>query len=210
MRVTRWLLLLLGWAWLGLGLGRAVADGQLAAERFVDPPADCRILKIIHGWPEDPTLQDRWMTDLRRQGFGGMVCNVAHPDYLRSPTAWRAFGRAVATARDKGFALWLYDELGYPSGLAGGQVLERDPDWEAEGLLAVEQACVEGSVLIAVPPGELVFARAYPSEGGVVRVDQAQDLVSRVAGESPLRGPRDTAHRTLTPPLSHRMGEGRG
>jgi hypothetical protein len=177
MRYKGWMLVSLFGAVVGVGGG--VAAGS-AVERFREVPADCRILKIVHGWPDGSAEQDGWIAGLGGQGFGGVVCNVSHREYLRSPGAWEAFVRAVGAARDAGFALWLYDEKGYPSGLAGGEVLRHDPSWEAEGLLAVERVCEAGPVAMPVPPGVLVLAAAYPLEGGVARVDGGIDLSGRV------------------------------
>ena len=108
------------------------------SERFVQPPAQTRILKIIHGWPDEPGRQDDLILRLQNQGFGGVVCNVGFEDYLESEAKWAAFKRAVGAARQAGMALWLYDEKGYPSANAGGLVLRDHPEWEARGLLAAD------------------------------------------------------------------------
>lgn len=151
----------------GAALGepaRFTAPDAPWAERFAHPPAAHRIFKIIHGWPDDPAQQDRLRTGLLAQGFGGVVCNVSFDDYLESPARWQAFTRAVQAARADGLALWLYDEKGYPSGNAGGLVLRDHPEWEAEGLLVADQECGPGPVTLAVPPGRLVLAAAFPLE----------------------------------------------
>jgi hypothetical protein len=108
------------------------------SERFTDPPASCRILKIIHSWPDGADAQDLLIHSLGSQGFGGVVCNVSFADYLQSEERWQAFVRAVTEAKAAGMALWLYDERGYPSGTAGGLTLEGHPEWEAQGLLIAE------------------------------------------------------------------------
>src|SRR5512138_2838167 len=82
-------------------------------ERFAKPPADSRILKIIHNWPDSSDAQDQLIRRLGVQGFGGVVCNVWFDQYLESEPKWTAFVRAVQEAKKAGFALWLYDERGY-------------------------------------------------------------------------------------------------
>jgi len=67
------------------------------------PPAESRILKIIHSWPDDPGAQDALIRSLARQGFGGVVCNVSFTEYLESEARWKALGRAVEEAK-KGFS----------------------------------------------------------------------------------------------------------
>ncbi|MEN6306170.1 MAG: hypothetical protein ABFD91_00310, partial [Anaerohalosphaeraceae bacterium] len=60
-------------------------------ERFAQPPADARILKIIHNWPDSPDAQEQTIDKLRTQGFGGVVCNVSFDQYLESEDKWVAF-----------------------------------------------------------------------------------------------------------------------
>ena len=68
-------------------------------ERFRKPPADARILKIIHNWPDATNAQDALISRLSTQGFGGVVCNVSFDKYLENETKWQAFTRAVKSAR---------------------------------------------------------------------------------------------------------------
>ena len=61
------------------------------------------------------------------RGLGGVVCNVAFQDYLRSEENWKTLARAVAEFAKLGMVVWIYDEQGYPSGAAGGLVLKENP-----------------------------------------------------------------------------------
>lgn len=148
--------------------------------RFAQPPADARILKIIHGWPDAPDQQDRLISRLRAQGFGGVVCNVSFENYLESEAKWQAFTRAVHTAREAGLALWLYDEHGYPSGNAGGRVLRGHPEWEARGLLVAETESPGGPVELNLPPGRPVLIAAYPVRAGRLELTGRVDLAAAV------------------------------
>lgn len=67
----------------------------------------------------------------RQRGLGGMVCNVSFRDYLKSDENWTKLVTAVQACDELGLVVWIYDELGYPSGGAGGRVLERNPSYEA-------------------------------------------------------------------------------
>ncbi|MGC8643535.1 MAG: hypothetical protein ACP5XB_27070, partial [Isosphaeraceae bacterium] len=133
---------------------RLLAADDSVAQRFASPPSEARILKIIHSWPDVPHAQDDLIHRLRRQGFGGVVCNVSFDNYLESDAKWQALKRAVTQAKKAGWALWLYDERGYPSGKAGGIVLKGHPEWEATGLLAVDAATTGETVSLTLPPGE--------------------------------------------------------
>lgn len=159
--------------------GAIAGDGALA-QRFADPPARSRILKIIHNWPDASPAQDELIRQLTRQGFGGVVCNVSFDDYLISETKWRSFQRAVAEAKKADWALWLYDERGYPSGNAGGIVLRGHPEWEASGLLIANVATDGSVVTLAIPPGRLFLASAFPDREGRIDPTQKVDLAMQI------------------------------
>jgi hypothetical protein len=147
---------------------------------WASPPAQARIIKIIHGWPHPPEAQDDLIQKLRDQGFGGVVCNVAFDQYLESEAAWQSFNRAVNAARQAGMALWLYDERGYPSGNAGGLVLRDHPEWEARGLLIANAASGPGPVELALPPGKLVLAAAYSIRNGEIDLERRTELTQHL------------------------------
>ncbi len=102
-------------------------------EAWSSPPAALRPLQIVHGVaPARATLAG--MTALRDVGLGGIVCNVNFAEYMRSATHWDTLVKAVEACQRAGLVVWLYDEDGYPSGSAGGLVLETDPAFEALAL----------------------------------------------------------------------------
>jgi hypothetical protein len=108
------------------------------------------------------------------------VCNVSFDSYLESDAKWQAFTRAVNEAKKAGMALWLYDERGYPSGNAGGITLRDHPEWEARGLLVSDVESAGGGVALAVPPGKLVLAGAFPVRDGNIDLAGKVDLADQV------------------------------
>ncbi len=161
----------------------SIAGGEPARlGRFAESPEQSRILKIIHGWPDQPEAQDALIKRLKGEGFGGVVCNVSSDRYLENDAKWEAFARAVSEARKAGMALWLYDERGYPSGNAGGLVLQTHPEWEARGLLIANQECDAGPVELAVPPGRPFLTAAFPTHDGQLDLRGKIDLSAQVAG----------------------------
>jgi hypothetical protein len=107
-------------------------------EQFRNPPLRYRTLQIIHNFDPfgtDEAALRRSMQWLKATGIGGLVCNVSFKDYMRSEEQWRIFLTGLKVAEELGLHLWLYDEEGYPSGAAGGLVLERNPDVEAVGMV---------------------------------------------------------------------------
>jgi len=151
------------------------------AERFTNPPASARILRIIHAQRDKPEDQDKHLLKLAEQGFGGFAGNVAFDGYVEDEAKWPPFLRGVQMAKASGMSLWLYDECGYPSGSAGDLTLRDHPEWAARGLLVAETNVTGGAaVSLALPPGRLVTAVAVPRHEGVIALDRAVDLSASV------------------------------
>jgi hypothetical protein len=168
----------------GLLAGAVTANSAPSdfATRFANPPADARILKIIHSWPDKPEAQDQLIRKLGGQGFGGVVCNVSFDQYLESEIKWQAFARAVHEAKKAGLALWLYDERGYPSGNAGGLTLRGHPEWEARGLLISDAESSGGPVALDLPPGRPTLVAAFSIRDGHIDPDRPTNLLAQVRG----------------------------
>jgi hypothetical protein len=112
--------------------GRGALPGEWLAP-WEKPPAEDRPLQIVHGIPpERATLEG--MRYYKDRGLGGVVCNVAFQDYMRSEAHWKTLVAGVEGCRELGLVVWIYDEDGYPSGAAGGLVLEDNPAFEATEL----------------------------------------------------------------------------
>jgi hypothetical protein len=148
--------------------GEEIDIGQLKS-LFQSPPNDRRILKIIHSFPKNTSAHEPLLSDLKDRGFGGVVCNIQFQDYLRSEENWRSFAHAAGLAKKMGMTLWLYDEKGYPSGTAGGLVLEGHPEWEARSVACVSKITEGDPVELRVPEGGLIDISAFPLDAG--RID---------------------------------------
>lgn len=103
------------------------------------PPNDFRPLQFVPPFEQwCGTSDDAIRLGLQgfsRAGIGGIVVSVSLERYLRDDSAWVTLRRGVQIAHEMGFRIWVYDEKGYPSGAAGGLVLEQLPDAEAQGLI---------------------------------------------------------------------------
>ena len=64
--------------------------------------------------------------------------------YLKKEAAWENVRKNIEAANQAGLQLWVADDNGYPSGMAGGQLVEADPAFEVRGL---RQMVKEGSGL---------------------------------------------------------------
>ncbi len=108
-------------------------------EHFQYPPPKYRLLQFLLGYEEwfgedGATIRENLLR-VRDLGIDGLVISVNQKQYLRSEKAWDAFQLGVRISKELGLRLWIYDEEGYPSGAAGGLVLEKDPSLEATGLI---------------------------------------------------------------------------
>lgn len=149
---------------------------------FIEPPASTRPLAIVHGlgamlrrrakippdvnWspPDDISLLHDNLSDalahIKEWGFGGIVTNVGWRNYLRDEDEWRIFLEGIRVCKDLGLRVWIYDELGYPSGAAGGLVLEGHPELEAEVLVRTATEASAGQVCLRAPTGWRYVVRA--------------------------------------------------
>lgn len=138
--------------------------GWLAA--WNSPPAELRPLQIVHGLaPNQATVEG--MEKLKELGLGGIVCNVNFNQYMRSEEHWKTLVNAVEACKKTGLVVWIYDEDGYPSGAAGGLVLEKDAKFEA---LALAYDASQANPFILRPSYEhthasnnVYAARRYPN-----------------------------------------------
>lgn len=99
-----------------------------------NPSPEHRPLPIKHSLTHDADWKG-WVARAAQRGYGGVVTNVSwQAPYLESPEAWERLREVVSACADHRLRVWLYDELGFPSGAAGGHVLRADPTFEAQCL----------------------------------------------------------------------------
>ena len=94
-------------------------------------------------------------------------------DYLKNDTTIQSMFRFARSARSKGMNVWLYDENWYPSGMAGGYILQEHPDWEAEGLL-FKDSLITGPTKtnLSLLPGNLVSVKAVQMDGSKLLIEK--------------------------------------
>lgn len=97
-----------------------------------DPPPTYRPAPF---WAIDDKLEPeeirRQVREMREQGFGGgfFHSRVGLLTPYLSDEWFEAFGASLQQGRQNGFLTWMYDEDLWPSGFAGGLVLDRDPEY---------------------------------------------------------------------------------
>lgn len=88
----------------------------------------------------------------------------------------------IEKAAEMGMYAWIYDEDNWPSGYAGGRVIESQPDFRAKNLkLTTEEIHGPARVTLTVPDGELVTATLYDLSDGQIDVNNYRDVSSDVS-----------------------------
>lgn len=88
---------------------------------------------------------------------------------------------AVDTARLYGMEVWLYDEYPYPSGVTGGEVMLKHPEYQCRQLELTDETVREGqTAVIDCPWGEVLFARAYQVTDGKTDWDHPTELFDQI------------------------------
>ena len=154
------------------------------------PGVEFRPLQIVHGVPAQQATPEA-MKSLKDLGLGGIVCNVAFDNYLRSEANWRTCVQAVKSCAEVGLRVWIYDEDGYPSGAAGGLVLKENRDFEALALAydrsRVNPFVVRASYEYTHASNNFYAARRYPN------------LMDQAAVASFIRATHDAYYQRLEP-----------
>lgn len=122
------------------------------------------------------------LRNLAECGYGGVVLNVDFENYLKDVSAFQRLDKAIDIAKDLGLRVWLYDEQYYPSGSAGGLVLQGHPELEGQGLACVSKRVTGTGVAIRIPSptgySELKYAFAVPVCDGVLNFEHKVDVSS--------------------------------
>ena len=80
-------------------------------------------------------------------------------------------------AKEMGMKAWIYDEENWPSGYAGGRVIEVNPDFRAKNVkLTTEEVRGPTKITPAVPDGELVAAGLYELSDSKENLDGYRDI----------------------------------
>lgn len=126
---------------------------------FNDPPMSYRPLTWWH-WISGNITKDGITRDLHNKyGFGGVAPEASRrmgPVFL-SDEYIEMYGDILQTAEELGMTVVFYDEAGFPSGQAGGQMAKRYPEhlvkYLARGIVTVEGPA---DAVIPMPEGKIM------------------------------------------------------
>ncbi len=145
---------------------RPPARGVMGAldAAFRDPPNAYRIVQYSgHNGALMP------IDKMQSYGIGGLMLFMSMQNYMQNEQAWENMKANIRLARQAGMQVWVADDNGYPSGQAGGRVVEGDPALELRGLRPLTRSG-EGpdAVRIDLPKEAQGFVSAaiYPMKDG--------------------------------------------
>lgn len=133
-------------------------------EGFKNPPNEYRLLQYSR---HDGALLP--LDKMREYGIGGVMLFMQSDGYLRSDAAWENVKNNIRQIKAAGMQLWMADDNGYPSPMAGGLVVAADPAFEVRCLTPVKKEG-EGAqeIRLDLPKKAEAFVAAmlYPVKDG--------------------------------------------
>ena len=134
-------------------------------KQFDNPGREYRPVQIIHCFfPHKETDIAPFLDKAEKKGMGGFVVNVGGDidHYLTDDSEWEPLKRFIEACFARGLKVWLYDELGFPSGAAGRLVYDSDPEKRVMGLTMQTVFTAGGHGSEPLYGGRIISAYAYP------------------------------------------------
>src|SRR5665811_2022530 len=177
-------------------------NSQNVPGEFIDPPHEFSIMPF---WFWNDTLKDeeiiRQIADFEAHGVYGFVIHprIGLPENVKwlSPEMIHSMNVAINEASRRKMYVVLYDEGMYPSGSSSGQVVARNPEHAARGLVKIDLKpgetvkLPEGGKLITIinrPAGERVAVIDQPSGANIRGLHYIGEGSGQVKEETPPAG----------------------
>ena len=171
------------------------------AANFKEPPHEYGAIQPFMSWngPDAKERMARIVEDLDRLSANGVfMVNVSPgrgvPTYL-SPEHMDQMKFVVQEAKKRGMKMWLQDESDYPSGFAGGKMIQQYPQLCMQGIVA--------DIHVRVAPGQRLSMPVPPDTLGIMALETTRDQQLRNVIQIPLPCERpaqvDRAQRRLHP-----------
>ncbi|MBT7068428.1 MAG: hypothetical protein HN919_19180 [Verrucomicrobia bacterium] len=144
--------------------GNDLPAGVTAAS-FQTPPNEYRIVQY--------QLTRGTLSDYPQWGIGGYMGFFYKNLYKQGPKGVSSIGPLVDAAKKSGRPVWLADDWGYPSGMAGGRVVAENPDFEVRSLVMLSHKGTGAEPVDWVLPKDLhdiIYAALYPVTGSGIDV----------------------------------------
>ena len=150
-----------------------LAEEGLTEETFKNPPNEFRLTQY--------QLTPQTLKKYPQYGVGGVMgffYSILYPEcgkqnYTLGESGPAMIGELVDAARDIDYKVWLADDWGYPSGMAGGRVVAENPDFKVRSLVMLSQkGSGEQDVDFELPADlhDIVYAALYSVSNRVVKL----------------------------------------
>jgi len=148
-------------------------------EGFKNPPNEYRVTQY--------QLTPQTLKKYPEYGIGGTMAffySILYPEsgkenYKLGKKGSEIIGELVDAAKSIDYKVWLADDWGYPSGMAGGRVVAENPDWEVKSLTMLK---VSGNgseaITYSLPDNlhDIVYASIYPVKNGKTNLSAGQKI----------------------------------
>jgi len=134
----------------------------------------------------DQAEVERDLDEMKALGFRAVTVQAAvnMPFEYLSPEYFKFFQMLVAEAKKRDMRVWIVDDIGYPSGFAGGRFTREMPDLRMQTLGVAESIVVKGSeALRRSIPRETVAVTAIGEDGATIQVPINNGSVNWAAPE---------------------------
>lgn len=177
---------------------------EIIKDRVLNPDNTYRPVQIVHcRYPKTPDEVSAYLDVAQKNELGGFVVNVdLVPERLENESdeeynerrvdcylgvgtpeyeaEWDKLKYFINACFERGFKVWIYDELNYPSGAAGSKVIKTNPEFQVKGLVCSCADTNGGKGEIDGQEGNLVFAGAYPiAENGLLDAENVIELCAK-------------------------------
>lgn len=155
------------------------AQTSINAEDFKNPPNEFRITQY--------QLTPQTLKKYPEYGIGGTMAffySILYPEsgrenYKLGEKGPEIMSELVDAAKAIDYEVWLADDWGYPSGMAGGRVVAENPEWEVKGLTMLTisgKAAEEINYTLPEDLYDIVYAKIYPIKNGVTDLSSGQKI----------------------------------
>ena len=134
--------------------------GKVSTKTFKEPPNEFRLVQY--------QLSPGSLKDYPDWGIGGYMGFFYNQLYKQGAKGPKKIGKLVDAANKSGRTVWLADDWGYPSGMAGGRVVAENSDFQVKSLVMLsKKGNGPGPVNYDLPKDmhDIVYAAIYPLKG---------------------------------------------
>jgi hypothetical protein len=154
----------------GMGMAASLPKG-VTSKTFDNPPNEFRLVQY--------QLTRGTLKEYPDWGIGGYMGFFYKNLYKQGTKGIKQIGPLVDAASKSGQTVWLADDWGYPSGMAGGRVVAENPDFEVRSLvMLIQKGKGVKSVNFSLPKElhDIVCATIYPVENGGIDLQAGKSL----------------------------------